>query len=61
MADPVPSITTCAEGDLSCQNTAGEPDFTPVLIYGVVADFLVVVPVILYLAFDGTTGYSKHH
>jgi hypothetical protein len=38
-----------------------EPDFTPVLIYGIVSDCLVVLPIIFYLALDGASGYSKHH
>merc|ERR1719199_1704289 len=35
---------------------------TPVLIYGIVADLLVVVPIILYMVLGNTTnGYNKYH
>jgi len=31
------------------------------MIYGIVADCLVVLPIVLYLILDNKTGYSKHH
>jgi hypothetical protein len=58
MADTAPAVA-CTAGDTSCNN--GEPDWTPVLIYGIIADCLVLLPIIFYLALDGATGYSKHH
>lgn len=43
------------------ENEAVEPDFNLVVGYGIVADLMVVVPIILYMLLDGTNGYSKHH
>jgi hypothetical protein len=51
MADTVPATTA----------DSTEPDFTPVLVYGIISDCLVILPIIFYLALDGATGYSKHH
>lgn len=34
---------------------AEEADFTPVMIYGIVADVLCVVPIVLYLVAKETT------
>lgn len=31
------------------------------MVYGIVADCMVVLPILFYTIFDGTTGYSKHH
>ena len=36
-----------------------EYDFMPIMIWGIISDVLVVVPVLLY-TFAGH-GYSKHH
>jgi MFS-type transporter involved in bile tolerance (Atg22 family) len=36
------------------------PDFTGIMIYGVIADCMVVLPILFYMVLD-TTGYSKHH
>jgi len=56
----------CKPGDNDCKlpvavATAQAPDFMPVMIYGIVADVLCVLPIIFYLALDSKTGYSKHH
>lgn len=34
------------------------PSFTPVLIYGIIADCLVILPIILYIA---TGGFARFH
>jgi len=38
------------------------PSFTPVLIFGIIADCLVVIPIILYMVTSNkTNGYNKYH
>merc|ERR1719424_2675013 len=54
MADPVVDTTPMTD------NT--EPDFTPVMIYGIVADVMVVLPIILYMVLNDTTNmYNQYH
>ena len=36
-------------------------DPTSVIVYGVIADLLVIVPIILYLTVDNVKGYAEHH
>jgi hypothetical protein len=36
------------------------PNFTGVMVYGIVADLMVLLPIIFYMVFN-TDGYSKHH
>ena len=54
MADPVVDTTPMTD------NT--EPDFTPVMIYGIVADVMVILPIILYMVLSDTTNmYNQYH
>jgi len=36
------------------------PQWTGVMVYGIIADVMVIVPVLLYMILD-SEGYSKHH
>merc|ERR1711907_172528 len=39
-----------------------EPSFTPVMIYGIVADLLIVVPIILYMVLrDVKNNFNQFH
>ena len=37
------------------------PSILPLLIYGITADVMLILPIILYLVLDNATGYSKFH
>ena len=55
MADPVDTTPMIAEEN-------NEPSFTPVLIYGIVADVMVILPIILYMVLNDTTNmYNQYH
>ena len=41
---------------------AVDSDFTPIMIYGIVADVVCVVPIILYMVLaDVKNGFNKFH
>ena len=50
MADPVENTTPMAVEEST------EPDFTSVMIYGIVADVMVILPIILYMVLSDTTN-----
>jgi len=37
------------------------PSFTPVMVYGIVADVLCIIPIILYMVLAPTSAYAKYH
>ena len=51
MADPAP-----IENTLMSIEESTEPSFTPVMIYGIVADVMVILPIILYMVLSDTTN-----
>lgn len=54
MADPAPKTAAAPVA-------AAAPSMTPVLIYGIVADALCVIPIVLYMVLGSTKGYNKYH
>ena len=38
-----------------------DADPTSVIVYGVIADLIVIVPIVFYLSLDNTNGFAEHH
>ena len=38
-----------------------DADPTSVIVYGVIADLIVIVPIVFYFSLDNTNGFAEHH
>ena len=38
-----------------------DADPTSVIVYGVIADLIVIVPIVFYLSLDNTNGFGEYH
>jgi hypothetical protein len=39
----------------------GPTSTTELVVYGILADMMMVLPLVLYIAFNGTMNYSRYH